>query len=394
MRITPLEIRQHTFDKSFRGYDTESVDAFLLSLSQEWERVSEELRQSKQQLEVAEREIVRMKEIENSLFKTLKAAEDAQQEINAKAQAEADLITDKAKKDAEEITAEAQKGADMVISEAESKAKFLVEDAVNDLKNYERDFKAMERYKDYLVVELKSFANDALDKVTKFEERINSRTNEARLNDLDIKIAEKKAEIVAPVPVVVVQETPIEEIVQEAEENTIIEQNVVSAQNQETIIAVSSVVEEHKPVIIEAVKEPEIDFEPASDFDDEDAELPTVHAILSEEENVELPTVNTILSEEEKIELPTVNTILNEDEDVELPTVNAILGEEQHSDFPSLPFNEIADNLTREMKAARGRPRKTSKDDNLPTVSSVMEEFAKESPAAISNGGGSFFDNI
>ncbi|MEA5458625.1 DivIVA domain-containing protein [Arcicella sp. LKC2W] len=377
MRITPLEIRQHTFDKSFRGYDTESVDAFLLSLSQEWERVSEELRQSKQQLEVAEREIVRMKEIENSLFKTLKAAEDAQQEINAKAQAEADLITDKAKKDAEEITAEAQKGADMVISEAESKAKFLVEDAVNDLKNYERDFKAMERYKDYLVVELKSFANDALDKVTKFEERINSRTNEARLNDLDIKIAEKKAEIVAPVPVVVAQETPIEEIVQEAEENTIIEQNVVSAQNQETIIAVSSVVEEHKPVIIEAVKEPEIDFEPASDFDDEDAELPTVHAILSEEENVELPTVNTILNE-----------------DVELPTVNAILGEEQHSDFPSLPFNEIADNLTREMKAARGRPRKTSKDDNLPTVSSVMEEFAKESPAAISNGGGSFFDNI
>lgn len=374
MRITPLEIRQHTFDKSFRGYDTESVDAFLLSLSQEWERVSEELRQSKQQLEVAEREIVRMKEIENSLFKTLKAAEDAQQEINAKAQAEADLITDKAKKDAEEITAEAQKSADMVISEAESKAKFLVEDAVNDLKNYERDFKAMERYKDYLVVELKSFANDALDKVTKFEERINSRTNEARLNDLDIKIAEKEAEIITPLPIAITQETPVEDIVQELEENKIVEPIVEETTNNvvnelefgaEKLDTTINVIEQSSLTDSESIKETEteIDFEPASDFDDENEELPTVHAILSEE-------------------------------GTELPTVNAILSEEPHSDLPSLPFNEIADNLTKEMKAARGRPRKTSKDDNLPTVSSVMEEFAKESPAAISNGGGSFFDNI
>lgn len=350
MRITPLEIRQHTFDKSFRGYDTESVDAFLLSLSQEWERVSEELRQSKQQFDVAEREIVRMKEIESSLFKTLKAAEGVQQEINAKAQAEADLITDKAKIDAEAILVEAHKSADMVISEAESKAKFLVEDAVNDLKNYERDFKAMERYKDYLVVELKSFANDALDKVTKFEERINSRTNEARLNDLDIKIEEKTPEI------------PLEVITQNVEEIDTV---------QETV---KDVVEEPASVIIE-----EVSFEPASDFDDENAELPTVHAILKEENSTELST--------------TVQAISDEDEALELPTLQSILAEEHHSEL-ELPFNEMADSLTKEMKAARGRPRKTTKDDNLPTVSSVMEEFAKESPATISNGGGSFFDNI
>ncbi|MES2517530.1 MAG: DivIVA domain-containing protein [Bacteroidota bacterium] len=344
MRITPLEIRQHTFDKSFRGYDTESVDAFLLSLSQEWERVSEELRQSKQQLEVADREIVRMKEIENSLFKTLKAAEDAQQEINAKAQAEADLITDKAQKDAEEIKQEAQKSADMAISEAESKAKFLVEDAVNDLKNYERDFKAMERYKDYLVVELKSFANDALDKVTKFEERINSRTNEARLNDLDIKIEEKSTELIVS-PTVAEVETPASELIISEPESEQVEEKEdegvfepIVAQEVETIIV-------ETPSVVE---ETEIDFEPASDFDDEDKELPTVHAILAEEQL-------------------------------------------EHN---FLPFNETADSLTKEMKAARGRPRKLTKDDSLPTVSSVMEEFAKDIPAAISNGGGSFFDNI
>jgi cell division initiation protein len=371
MRITPLEIRQHTFDKSFRGYDTESVDAFLLSLSQEWERISEDVRNSKQQLEVAEKEIVRMKEIENSLFKTLKAAEDAQQNINAKAEAEASLITDKARQDAEEITNEAEKKANMLVSESENKAKFLVEEAVNDLKNYERDFKAMERYKDYLVVELKSFANDALDKVTKFEERINTRTSEARLNELDIKIVEKIAEPIVPIvvaePVAEVKEPETEAIVEESEkveeivkgdvekpqiaefqevESNFIMQFSPKNENQPTYSIFTGEVEEP----IKPIKETEIDFNPANDFDDEDEELPTVHSIVKPE-----------------------------------PTPEAL-----HN-----AFNETADNLMKEMKATRGRPRKINTGDGgLPTVSSVMEEFTKEAPATISNGGGSFFDNI
>ena len=370
MRITPLEIRQHTFDKSFRGYDTESVDAFLLSLSQEWERISEDVRNSKQQLEVAEKEIVRMKEIENSLFKTLKAAEDAQQNINAKAEAEASLITDKARQDAEEIVNEAQKNANMLVSESENKAKFFVEEAVNDLKNYERDFKAMERYKDYLVVELKSFANDALDKVTKFEERINTRTSEARLNELDIKVAEKISEPIVPVvvaePVAEVKEPEIEAVVEElikTEEPVEIEENLQIPESQEvesnfmmqfppktenspTYSIYSEKTEEPQKPIIET----EIDFNPANDFDDENEELPTAHAIVKPE-----------------------------------PTSEAL-----HN-----AFNETADNLMKEMKATRGRPRKiNTNDSSLPTVSSVMEEFTKEAPATISNGGGSFFDNI
>jgi cell division initiation protein len=362
MRITPLEIRQHTFDKSFRGYDTESVDAFLLSLSQEWERVSEDLRQSKQQLEVAEKEIVRMKELEGSLFKTLKAAEDAQQNINSTAQAEADLITDQARMEAITIAREAQKNADMVVSEAENKAKFLVEEAVNDLKNYERDFKAMERYKDYLVVELKSFANDALDKVTKFEERINTRTSEARLNELDLRVAEKLSKPVAPVVEAIVAE-PVkgEEVIAEP---------IV---NQEVEVAFP-VIEEVQAIVKTEVVETEIDFNPANDYDDENDELPTVHAIVQPEPEVVNPAFVQPLQEIDK------TSFVHPTSAIETPTD---------------VFNETADNLMKEMKATRGRPRKIVREDGgLPTVSSVMEEFTKDAPTAISNGGGSFFDNI
>ena len=42
MKITPLEIRQKAFEKNFRGYNQDEVNAFLQTLSQEWERVGDE----------------------------------------------------------------------------------------------------------------------------------------------------------------------------------------------------------------------------------------------------------------------------------------------------------------------------------------------------------------
>src|SRR6478609_9484720 len=76
MKISPLEIRKKDFQKAFRGYEKEEVDAFLLSLSNEWERVMDENREYKRKLELAERELNRLKDVESSLFKTLKSAED------------------------------------------------------------------------------------------------------------------------------------------------------------------------------------------------------------------------------------------------------------------------------------------------------------------------------
>ena len=84
-----------------------------------------------------------------------------------------------------------------------------------------------------------------------------------------------------------------------------------------------------------------------------------------------------------------------DDENMELPTYQATVAPKVNSEVSDNSFNETADNLLKEMKATRGRPRKTtSNDGGLPTVSSIMQELTKDAPATISNGGGSFFDNI
>ncbi len=360
MRITPLEIRQRTFDKSFRGYDAESVDAFLLSLSQEWERVGDELRMAKQQLEASEREINRIKEIESSLFKTIKVAEEAQREINEKAQleankvietaqAEADYIVKQASQEVDGIHAEAKRQANMVISDAENKAAFMVEEAEYRLQSLERDTKALERYKELLVNELKKFASETLEKVAKFEERTNlpAVTPEA----------ESVAEPVAAVEPVVTDPTT-------------------------TVQPIEAVLPTEEPTASEPTAESEVGT------DEEEFELPTVSTILQQEElpTADLPSFNTFLQEEANLDesylgLPPIASVPTALVD-ELPTA---VEEEK---------TELKDEL-KEANALKSKIKKiANKDVGLPTVSSVMEELKKDSPGNISNGGGSFFDNF
>src|SRR5690606_4928410 len=123
MKITPIEIRQKVFERVFRGYEKESVDAFLLSLSQEWERVMEENKDLRKKLEIAEKEVIRLRDVENSLFRTLKTAEDAGAHILESANKTAELHVREAQMDAEALLNEARNRARSILEDAEEEAK-------------------------------------------------------------------------------------------------------------------------------------------------------------------------------------------------------------------------------------------------------------------------------
>ncbi|WP_053403965.1 DivIVA domain-containing protein [Persicobacter sp. CCB-QB2] len=121
MRVTPLEIRQKSFEKVFRGYDKEEVDAFLRSLSSEWEKVIDESKELKFRLAAAEKEVEKLREVENSLFKTLKTAEDTGANIKEQANKEAEIILREAQMEAGKIVGQAQMEASRMVNEAEER---------------------------------------------------------------------------------------------------------------------------------------------------------------------------------------------------------------------------------------------------------------------------------
>ncbi len=122
MKITPLDIRQKTFEKQLRGYDKEEVNAFLVYLSQEWEKLSEEKNTLKIRLEHAEKEASKLREVEESLFKTLKTAEDTGASIIEQANKTADIILKEAQINADTLESTSKNRAKTMVENAESQA--------------------------------------------------------------------------------------------------------------------------------------------------------------------------------------------------------------------------------------------------------------------------------
>jgi len=188
MKITPIEIRQHTFQRGLRGYDTEEVTAFLTSLSNEWERVSNENKMLKMQLEIAEKELNKLREVELTMFRMYKNAEDTSTQMTEQAKTAAEQYIEEARQKGEELINDTRKKSNMLIIDAENQAKYVREEIVGEFKSHERDFKAMEKYRDNLVVQLKTLANNTFDSIERFEKKFSQNAIKEKINDLKAQV--------------------------------------------------------------------------------------------------------------------------------------------------------------------------------------------------------------
>ena len=169
MKITPLEIRQKTFEKIFRGYDKDEVTAFLQSLSQEWEQVQEEVKELRLRNEAAEKEIKQLREVENSLFKTLKTAEDTGANMIDQATKTAELHMRETQMNADALLNEAKSKARATIDNAEARARGILEKMDQDMQSLKMEYRSLENLRDIIISELRNLSNDTLSRIDKIE---------------------------------------------------------------------------------------------------------------------------------------------------------------------------------------------------------------------------------
>ncbi len=195
MKITPIEIRQHTFEKKpLGGYRVDEVDAFLSSLSQEWERVTGESKMLKMQLELAEKELNKLKEIELTLFRTLKNAEDSSAHIAEQANQQAEKYLAETRQKADEQIVIAKRKAAVMVQDAENQTRYVRENLSSELKSLEQDFKAMERYKDNLMVQIRALATNAMESVDRFEKKFAKQSAKQKFDEIAASDAHPAAE--------------------------------------------------------------------------------------------------------------------------------------------------------------------------------------------------------
>lgn len=254
MKISPLEIRQHEFEKTFRGYSIEDVDNFLSTISQEWERVLNESKMLRMQLEIAEKEANKLREIEMTLFKTLKTAEDTSNLITEQASQQAEKYIQESKFKSEQVLEDAQNQAAKLVREAEENARQIRAEATTEVRTLERDYNSMLRYKENLTVQLRSLANNTIDQVERFETNYEKSLifeKEEAPAVVENTIVEAPENIVVAEPV----EEMVEQIAEPAIEETIAPVEEIAIEEEAPVAEVEELVEETvAPVAAEPVK--------------------------------------------------------------------------------------------------------------------------------------------
>jgi cell division initiation protein len=333
MKITPLELRQFEFEKTFRGYSIEEVDMFINNLAQEWERVLTETKMMRMQLELAEKEAAKLREIELTLFKTLKTAEDTSTMITeqanqqasrnlseasmkankqvADAQMEADKYLAEAKIEAEKILSGARLKANDILQQADDKAKYVKEDVLSEVKAIENDFNALVNYKEQLLTQMRGFAIATVEHVERFEGKFDIKAIESKIqkaNDLVAVTSPPEEENKTGVEKIVEEESSVE-LTEESEEETtdvnfvenIDEETIEDVEEEEIEDTSDDELEDGEEVVVQA-EVAELDEDVLENYDDDKGEK-----VVESYEEVETETEG--IEEEGKADFSVINSI-------------------------------------------------------------------------------------
>ncbi|MFF2876773.1 DivIVA domain-containing protein [Gottfriedia sp. NPDC057991] len=107
MPLTPLDIHNKEFGKSFRGYDEDDVNEFLDQVIKDYELVIREKKQLEEQILDMKERLKHFSTIEETLNKSILIAQEAAEDVKGSAQKEAKLIIKEAEKNADRIINEA-----------------------------------------------------------------------------------------------------------------------------------------------------------------------------------------------------------------------------------------------------------------------------------------------
>ncbi|KIL41763.1 septum formation initiator [Gordoniibacillus kamchatkensis] len=135
MPLTPLDIHNKEFGRSFRGYDEDEVNEFLDQVIKDYEVLIRENKDLQNQVTALQERLDHFANIEETLSKTIIVAQEA-----------ADEVKNNSKKEAQLILKEAEKNADRIINEALSRSRKIaleIEELKKQASVYRTRFKTL-----------------------------------------------------------------------------------------------------------------------------------------------------------------------------------------------------------------------------------------------------------
>ena len=119
--LTPMEIHDHQFKKSFRGYSENEVDDFLDRVVADFEKLLRENERLKSQISTNEAELEHYRKLEKTLNDTLMVAQRTADEVITSARKNADDLKEQTARECQQIRDQAQFEATQQLDAANAK---------------------------------------------------------------------------------------------------------------------------------------------------------------------------------------------------------------------------------------------------------------------------------
>ncbi len=181
MRITPMDIEQQEFSKSFRGYSEEEVDDFLDKIVKDYEELINENVKLNEEIQKMQEKLKEFSEIEETLRSALLNAQKSAEEMKGRVESEAKIIIEKAELEAKALKQQVLQREDLVKNE------------IDNLRRYKFIFK--EKFKSMLNLYLKMIENEDFEEKGNYdiegeeisEEKIEEKVSEEKADELPIE---------------------------------------------------------------------------------------------------------------------------------------------------------------------------------------------------------------
>lgn len=121
--ITPLDIQNKKFKKSFRGFNPTEVNFFLQEMIEDYETMYKENITHKEKINLLSEQLNQFKTLEETLKSTLLVAQ----------------------KSADELTLNARNKAEIIINNAEDKGNKIVDKRIKDVKHIENEYEFLKK---------------------------------------------------------------------------------------------------------------------------------------------------------------------------------------------------------------------------------------------------------
>lgn len=121
--LTPLDIHNKEFKRSFRGYNEADVDEFLDKVIKDYEQLYRENIEIKENVERLSSKLEQFQQMESTLHNTLIIAQET----------------------AEEVKLNAKKATELMIKEAEVEAKSLLDEAANKIRRMAHEYDNLQK---------------------------------------------------------------------------------------------------------------------------------------------------------------------------------------------------------------------------------------------------------